>query len=221
MRGLEESIMQLKVFKKKFCDSITFNTHKLLLMSPGVMGFWLKGSFHVTSSAWAVFSLTEDHAPDGSLLAWGRQDSGRALGNPLAAFSFHAGLLLAGLELGQKRPANSNLSQVREERDLIRRNKWWLLCVAPTSVLLPSQGELQPGKWIMLNLLQVYLRLRASWIQPPIFCSNIDSVLLSQISYWFLGSPLVSEKRANPSFMFVYIPYLAGARGALFTLICE
>lgn len=52
-----------------------------------------------------------------------------------------------------------------------------------------------------------------------ILSSNIDLVLLSQISYWFLGSPLVSGKRANPSFMFVYLPYLAVAQGALFTLM--
>lgn len=75
----------------------------------------MKGTFHVTSSASAVFPLTQDPAL-GGLLALGTQDTE---GAQLAVSSLHTELLPAGLELGQKKlcKQQSVMSQRRKGSD--------------------------------------------------------------------------------------------------------
>lgn len=65
-------------------------------MSLEVANFWMKGTFHVTRSASATFSLKKDPALDGSLPGLGMQDTGRAVGSLSAALSLHTELLLCG-----------------------------------------------------------------------------------------------------------------------------
>lgn len=158
--------MQLKVFKK-FCDNVTPNTHKrclacvlLLLDSGGREHSMLQGQHQQSfllqrTRLWMVLCLYYECRTQWAA-RW------------LHSLPTQRSCCCSRIRR-KKRSANRNLSWVGEERDLIRRNKWWLLCVPPTSGLLPSQGEMQPGKWVMLNLLHVYLRLRASWIQPVSF----------------------------------------------------
>lgn len=69
-------------------------------VSPGVASFWMKGTFHVTGSATAVFSLKQGPTHYGSLPSARMQDTGGTVGSSLAAFSLHAALLLAELGLG-------------------------------------------------------------------------------------------------------------------------
>lgn len=94
-------------------------------------------------------------------------------------------------------------------------------CAPPASVVLPSLVTLQPEGRIITELCTSLPEIKFELNVASIFCSNIDLVLLSQISHLLGGGASVPWNRDNSSFMFVYIPYLAGEQAALFTLVCK
>lgn len=71
----------------------------------------------------------------------------------------------------------------REERDLIRKNKWWLLCV-PAYISAPSEsGRVAAKKMSSVEFATSLPEIKGELDTASIFYSNIDLVLLSQISY--------------------------------------
>lgn len=65
------------------------------------------------------------------------------------------------------------------------------LCAPHTPVVLPSQVELQPEEWIVIELCTSLLEIKVELNAASIFCFNIDLVLLSQINHWLGGGVLV------------------------------
>lgn len=178
----------------------------------------MKGTFHVTSSASAVFPLTQDPAL-GGLLALGTQDTaGGSVGCFLSPHRAPAGWT----RIRTKEALQTAICHESEKKGIWLEETSGGFCVCGSCISTSSEsGRMAPRGMSNVSFTTRLPEIKGKLDTASIFCSNIDLALLSQIGYWFLGSPLVSGKRANPSFMFVYIPYWAGAQGALFTLICK
>lgn len=89
--------------------------------------------------------LSENVVLKGFLSALGARDTGRTVGILLAASSFHQALLQAEVELEQKdlqTAIHPESGRKGLERDLISRNKGWVLFVPLPPAVLPSQVEL-------------------------------------------------------------------------------